>query len=99
MILESGILVVKTGQGAAYEAAFAEASPIIASMPGYIRHELYRCLETPDRYLLLVWWETLEDHVVGFRGSPEYQDWKQRPHHFYDPFPAIEHFTQVYPAG
>jgi heme-degrading monooxygenase HmoA len=99
MILESGILNVKAGQGAAYEAAFAEASPIIAASPGYIRHELQRCLETPDRYLLLVWWETVEAHTVGFRGSPQFQEWRRLLHHFYEPMPTIEHFTPVYPAG
>ncbi len=99
MILEHGILNVKTGQGADFEKAFANASPIIASMHGYIRHELQRCLETPDRYLLLVWWETLEDHTQGFRGSPQYQDWRARLHHFYDPFPTIEHFTLIYPPA
>ena len=99
MILEHGILNVKTGQGADFEQAFANASPIIASMHGYIRHELQRCLETPDRYLLLVWWETLEDHTQGFRGSPQYQDWRARLHHFYDPFPTIEHFTLIYPPA
>lgn len=95
MILEAGMLSVKAGQGAAFEDAFRAASPIIRAMPGYLRHELQRCLEAPDRYLLLVWWETLEAHTVGFRGSPQYQEWRARLHHFYDPFPTIEHFTQV----
>ncbi|HVU10541.1 MAG TPA: antibiotic biosynthesis monooxygenase [Phototrophicaceae bacterium] len=99
MILEHGILNVKTGQGADFEQAFADASPIIASMHGYLRHELQRCLETPDRYVLLVWWETLEDHTQGFRGSLQYQEWRARLHHFYDPFPTIEHFTLIYPPG
>jgi heme-degrading monooxygenase HmoA len=98
MILESAILNVKAGQAAAFEAAFATASPLIASMPGYMRHELQRCLETPDRYLLLVWWETLEAHTVGFRGSAEYQQWRALLHHFYDPFPTVEHFVKVFPA-
>lgn len=97
MILESAILNVKAGQAIAFEAAFAAASPLIASMPGYIRHELQRCLETPDRYLLLVWWETLEAHTVGFRGSAEYQQWRALLHHFYDPFPIVEHFVKVFP--
>lgn len=97
MILESAILNVKVGQSAAFEAAFATASPLIASKPGYVRHELQRCLETPDRYLLLVWWETLEAHTVGFRGSPEYQQWRALLHHFYDPFPTVEHFVKVFP--
>lgn len=98
MILESAILNVKTGQAAAFEAAFASASPLIASTPGYVRHELQRCLETPDRYLLLVWWETLEAHTVGFRGSAEYQQWRALLHHFYEPFPTVEHFVKVFPA-
>ncbi|MEP7291232.1 MAG: antibiotic biosynthesis monooxygenase [Chloroflexota bacterium] len=98
MILESAILNVKTGQGADFEAAFASASAIIASKQGYMRHELQRCLETPDRYLLLVWWETLEAHTIGFRGSPEYQEWRARLHHFYEPMPTVEHFEKIYPA-
>jgi heme-degrading monooxygenase HmoA len=95
MILEAVLLQVKPGQDAAYEAAFRQASPIIAATPGYIRHTLQRCVETPGRYLLLVEWETLEAHTVGFRGSPAYQEWKALLHHFYDPFPTVEHFERV----
>lgn len=64
-------------------------------MRGYRSHELQRCLEEKGKYLLLVRWETLEDHTLGFRGSPEYQEWKKMLHHFYDPFPTVEHFEQV----
>ena len=74
-ILEVATLKVYPGQEAAYEAAFREASPIIAGMKGYRRHELRRCLEKPGQYLLLVEWDTLEDHTVGFRTSAAYQDW------------------------
>ena len=95
MILEVAILDVIPGKEDAFEAAFATASNIIASMPGYGTHELQRCVETPSRYILLVRWETLEDHTVGFRGSPQYQEWKALLHHFYDPFPTVEHFVPV----
>jgi heme-degrading monooxygenase HmoA len=95
MILEVALLSVRPGQEEAFESAFAEASPIISSMPGYVEHELQRCIEEPSRYILLVRWETLEDHTVGFRGSPEYQQWKALLHHFYDPFPTVEHFSPV----
>ena len=95
MILEAAVLPVITGREAEFEAAFREASPIIASMPGYLGHELQRCIEAPERYLLLVRWETLEAHTVGFRGSPEYQRWRALLHHFYDPFPVVEHFEAV----
>ena len=64
-------------------------------MPGYVDHELQRCLETPSQFLLLVRWETLEDHTVGFRGSPDYQEWKALLHSFYEPFPVVEHYVTV----
>jgi heme-degrading monooxygenase HmoA len=95
MILEAVILPVIAGKEAEFEAAFQQASPIIASMKGYISHELHRCIESQGRYLLLVRWETLEDHTVGFRQSAEYQEWKRLLHHFYDPFPQVEHFEQI----
>lgn len=95
MILEVATLNVRPGSIDDFEAALTRASPIIASMPGYISHELQRCLEARNRYVLLVRWETLEAHTVGFRGSPQYQDWKRLLHHFYDSFPVVEHFERV----
>ncbi|MEQ2467757.1 antibiotic biosynthesis monooxygenase [Niallia hominis] len=95
MILEAVMLQVKEGMESKYEEAFREASKIISSMNGYISHELQRCMEVKGKYLLLVQWETLEDHTVGFRNSNEYQEWKKQLHHFYDPFPIVEHFSRV----
>jgi len=95
MILEVAILDVRAGWEASFEAAFAEARPLIASMPGHLGHELQRCVERPSRYILLVRWRCLEDHTEGFRGSPQYQRWKELLHHFYDPFPAVEHYRLV----
>jgi heme-degrading monooxygenase HmoA len=95
MILEAAMLQVRPGMQAEFEAAFRQASPIIASMPGYLGHQLQRCLEAEVRYLLLVRWETLEDHTIGFRSSQEYQEWRRLLHHFYDPFPIVEHFVEV----
>jgi len=87
------VLDVKPGEAGRFEQAFARAEPLIASAAGYQRHELRRCLEAADRYLLLVWWETLEAHTRGFRGSAAYQEWKALLHHFYEPFPAVEHYA------
>ncbi len=98
MILESAVLNVRPGMSAQFENAFSQASAIIASSSGYITHELHRCMETPGQYLLLVWWEELEDHTVGFRSSPSYQEWKALLHHFYDPFPTVEHYALVFSA-
>ncbi len=95
MILEVAILNVKPGQSEDFEAAFKEASAIIAASPGYIEHQLQRCLEVADKYLLLVRWGTLEDHTEGFRGSAAYTEWRRLLHHFYEPFPIVEHFAQV----
>ena len=82
-----------------FEQAFAEAQAIISSMPGYVSHELQRCLEVENRYILLVSWQTLEDHTEGFRGSAQYRDWKRLLHHFYDPFPSVEHYVPVFGTG
>lgn len=89
------MLYVKPGHETAYEDAFQQASPIISSMKGYLSHELQRCMEVEGKYLLLVQWESLEDHTVGFRQSTEYAEWKQLLHHFYEPFPTVEHFEKV----
>jgi heme-degrading monooxygenase HmoA len=93
MILELATLDVRPAQSTAFESAFREAEQIIASAPGYQRHELRRCLEKQDRYLLLVWWDSLESHTEGFRKSPGYERWRKLLHSFYDPFPVVEHYT------
>ena len=95
MILEIAMLQIRPGQTPAFEVAFAQAQRIVAGMGGYVRHELQKCVKDDHRYALLIWWETLEDHTVGFRGSPEYQEWRSLLHHFYDPFPTVEHFVRV----
>jgi heme-degrading monooxygenase HmoA len=95
MILEAAMLQVKQGMEQEFEEVFRKASTIISSMKGYQSHELQRCIEADGKYLLLVKWETLEDHTVGFRQSEEYQEWKKLLHHFYDPFPTVEHFEKV----
>jgi heme-degrading monooxygenase HmoA len=92
MILEVAVLDIKPGLSAEFEAAFQVAKNIIAAMPGYISHELQQCLENGDRYILLVRWQTLEDHTIVFRQSVQYQEWRALLHHFYDPFPVVEHY-------
>lgn len=98
MILESATLDVRPNQAQEFEAAFGEAKRIIASMPGFVSLELHRGLESPSRYLMLVRWERLEDHTIGFRGSAQYQQWRALLHHFYDPFPTVEHHELVHTA-
>lgn len=95
VILEVAILNVRAGNSAAFENSFAQAAPIIAASPGHISHELRRCVEVDGRYMLLVKWQSLEDHTVGFRGSAAYQKWKALLHHYYDPFPVVEHYESL----
>jgi heme-degrading monooxygenase HmoA len=96
MILEIATLNVRSGEGRAFERAFTQAQCIIASMPGYISHQLRLCIEAQNKYLLLVQWRSVEDHTVGFRQSPQYQEWRRLLHHFYEPFPVVEHYAAVF---
>jgi heme-degrading monooxygenase HmoA len=99
MILEVAVLNVRPDRDEMFQTAFSEAQKIIASMPGYIEHQLQKCLEVEHQYLLLVKWQTLADHTEGFRRSAEYQDWKALLHHFYDPFPVVHHYELVQPGS
>ena len=95
VITEQAALDVIPGKEAEFEEAFATAKAIIAASPGFVSLRLLRCIETPNRYLLLVEWDTLEDHTDGFRGSAGYEEWKRLLHHFYDPFPTVEHYSAI----
>lgn len=95
MVLEHAILPVRAGTEAEFESAFALAKPLISGRPGFQRLSLSRSVESPSAYLLLVEWESIEAHTEGFRGSEEYEQWRSLLHHFYEPFPVVEHFLQV----
>lgn len=99
MILEVATLSVKDGLEAEFEAAFKKASRIIASAKGYGSHELWRCIETRGKYVLLVRWESVEDHTVGFKESAEYQEFRKAIHPFYVSPPAADHFDLVEANG
>ncbi|MBZ5643719.1 MAG: antibiotic biosynthesis monooxygenase [Acidobacteriia bacterium] len=94
MILEIATLTVRPGQEADFQKAMGKARPLIEASPGFGGMNLRRCLETPNRYLLSVSWNALEDHTVGFRQSERYREWRELLHHFYDPFPVVEHFGE-----
>ena len=95
MILEAARLNVKPGMTKHFEAAFGRAQKIISSMPGYVSHELQRCIEVDSEYLLLVRWVSVAAHEEGFRKSSQYQEWKTLLHHFYEPFPTVLHYESV----
>jgi heme-degrading monooxygenase HmoA len=96
MILEHARLDVQVGQQDAFEAAFSQAIPLIMGAPGFRSLRLLRCVEIEHNYLLLVQWDSIADHEQGFRGSAAYQEWKALLHHFYDPFPVVEHYRPLF---
>jgi heme-degrading monooxygenase HmoA len=99
VILEIAQLQIKPEQSAAFESAFDVAQKIISAMPGYLGHELQKCMEQANHYMLLVRWESVEHHEIGFRQSAPYQQWRQLLHHFYDPFPTVRHYALVNGPG
>ena len=95
MVLETAILYVLPGKEPDFEKDFRTAGQYISSVPGYLKHSLQKCLEQKGKYLLLAEWESLEAHTVGFRQSAAYEPWKKLLHHYYDPFPVVEHYQAV----
>ncbi len=99
VILEVAPLRIRAGHAEAFEQSFLKAQQIIRGMPGYISHEIQRCVENPNEYVLLVRWESIEAHEWVFRRSPQYEEWKSLLHHFYDPFPTVLHYEAVHGAA
>ncbi len=96
MILEVAILDVQKGQQSLFEKDFIQASQYIQSIDGYKGHQLKKCIEKENRYLLLVEWADVESHEIGFRQSDVYQKWKELLHHYYSPFPVVEHYESIF---
>jgi heme-degrading monooxygenase HmoA len=99
VITEHALLDVVPGRELEFAEAMERAKSLIAASPGFVSLRVERCVERPSRFLLLVEWERLEDHTEGFRGSPAYEEWRAALHHFYDPFPVVEHFETVVRAA
>ncbi len=96
MITEIALLYVKENEENLFESAFKKAQQIISEANGYIEHELLKCVEEKNKYLMIVRWDTIEDHIEGFRKSAAYLDWKNLLHHFYNPFPVVEHYEKFF---
>jgi heme-degrading monooxygenase HmoA len=95
MIVEAALITVRRGSELEFEAVFPAAITVLAGSKGYLAHELRRSIETPNRYALRIEWETLEDHTVGFRGSPAFALWRAHIGPFFDGTPVVEHFQPV----
>jgi heme-degrading monooxygenase HmoA len=95
MILEVAVLTIHPAHKTQFETAFTQARNVISAMPGFISHQLHRCIETDGRYLLLVHWLTVEHHMVGFRGSAQFQQWRALLGPFFALAPEVEHYQAV----
>lgn len=95
MILELALITVEPERADAFESAYRAAFVHVAAAKGYISHEMRRCIETPGRFALLIKWETLEDHTIGFRESPAFKEWRAGVGPFFSQPPLVEHYTLV----
>jgi len=92
MVLEIANLEIKEGQNAAFEAALEKAQNVINQSPGYLSHEFQQCMEQPQEYVLLIQWESLEAHEVGFRKSELYKEWRGLIGEFFATKPVVKHY-------
>lgn len=95
MILEIAKLNIRDNLEKAFENDFLIAEAYIKSIKGYKGHTLQKSLKAPSTYLLLVNWDTIEDHQIGFRTSNVYKKWKALLHHYYEPFPSVEYYANT----
>lgn len=95
MVLEIADFAVLPGQEAAFTAAFREGVAELQGSPGFRSARMTRGIESPARFVLLVEWDDLEAHTVGFRGSERYTRWRALVGPFFDGAPRVEHFTDV----
>ncbi len=92
MILEVASFHIRPGQSPAFESAFHQAAKVIAQAQGYLGHEMQRSVDTADHYLLLVKWRTRDDHMVGFRESPLFVEWRRLIGPYFAGAPVVEHY-------
>ncbi len=95
MILERAIFAIKPGCQKEFEAAFARARPHIETAKGFRKLEMRPGIESPDSFLLLVWWNTVEDHMKGFRESEAFAEWRKHLGPFFAAPPAVEHYEET----
>jgi len=93
MILEIADIRIQSNQGAEFDSAIQRGlEQIITKSTGYVSHQVHKCIETPERYVLMIWWQTLENHTIDFRQSPAFQEWRGIVGPFFASPPHVEHF-------
>lgn len=96
MILELADICIHPGQNAAFEATIQQgASTVISRAKGFQGYKVNRGIESPERYVLQIFWSKLEDHTVGFRQGPLFAEWRALVGPFFAAPPVVEHFELV----
>ncbi len=94
MILEIADIRIKPGSQEAFDAAIREGvATVIALAKGYKGHRINKGIESPERYVLMIYWDTLANHTVDFRESPAFQAWRAIVGPYFAAAPAVEHFS------
>jgi heme-degrading monooxygenase HmoA len=93
MILEVATIDIREGTNAAFEANLDKAQAVIVQAKGHISHEFHQCIEQENRYVLLIRWETLEAHTVGFRESELFTQWRGLIGQFFATPPNVVHYN------
>ena len=96
MILEIADIRIPPGQQAAFDEAIQRGLTTVAcNAKGFRGYEVHKGIESPERYVLMIFWDTLEDHTVGFRQGPLFAQWRAIVGPFFAQPPQVEHFTLV----
>jgi heme-degrading monooxygenase HmoA len=95
MILELATIDIKPNTNTEFEAALSKAQHVISQSKGYLGHQFKKCIEKENRYILLIQWETLEDHTIGFRESPLFIEWRALIGLFFESSPQVQHFSDL----
>jgi heme-degrading monooxygenase HmoA len=98
MVVEQAILVIEEAQRSNFEADFKVAIQYVKQTSGFLDYSLSRGVERPNHYLLLVNWENLTDHTVGFAESGLRAQWRSHIQHYFQPGTSVQHFNPVEPA-
>ena len=92
MILELATIDIKIGTNTEFENALNKAQHVISKSKGYISHQFQKCVEQDSRYVLLIRWETLEDHTKGFRESELFKEWRALIGPYFETAPMVQHY-------
>lgn len=96
MILELADIRIHPGQQAAFDEAIERAvRTVISKAEGFLGYQVHKGIESPERYLLQISWNTLDNHTVDFRGSAAFAEWRAIVGPFFATAPTVEHFNRL----